>query len=357
MNDFLAEYHGHTRAAYRTDLTDYLRWCADRGTDPLRAQRRDLAGYRGHLLDAGRAPATVARRLSTLRTFHRYLVDQEVLATSPAQYLRSPRIPASRAPALGPRQLRALTLAADDAHPSVAALVWLLASTGVRVSAACAARTRDLTEGTYSWQLRVAGKGNVVQWLPVTAEVHLRLTRAHHPAADGPLLPWRAGTAMDRRDAYRAVARLAQVAGLQVPVTPHTLRRTFVTLARSAGCPLEDVQDAVGHADARTTRRYDRHQLADDQHPTFVLDRLLHALADSAAPLAVPALPVGRPAGRPVRPGDHPPPSRRRLAAPRAGRPAPHPHSWGADNDLNPPNQPPGRPVHPAVRPSDGRPR
>jgi len=213
-------------------------------------------------------------------------------------------------------------------------LVWLLASTGVRVSAACAARTRDLTLGTYSWQLRVAGKGNVVQWLPITDLVHQRLTQARHPAADGPLLPWPAETAMDRRDAYRAVVHLARVAGLQVPVTPHTLRRTFVTLARSAGCPLEDVQDAVGHADARTTRRYDRHQLADDQHPTFVLDRLLQRPTAAAADVPPPARSQPRSASGRVGARDRPP-SPTGPVTPHTGRPAPHPHSWGADSDLD----------------------
>ena len=73
--------------------------------------------------------------------------------------------------------------------------------------------------------------------------------------------------------AYKLIQRLAKRAGIAAAasITPHSLRHTFVTEALAAGVPLQDVQDAAGHADPRTTRRYDRSRHNLDRHPTYVL--------------------------------------------------------------------------------------
>ena len=83
--------------------------------------------------------------------------------------------------------------------------------------------------------------------------------------------------------AYEMIQRLARKAGIPAAesITPHSFRHTFITEALSAGIPLQDVQDAAGHADPRTTRRYDhgRHNL--DRHPTYVLAGHLRRHAES----------------------------------------------------------------------------
>jgi len=85
--------------------------------------------------------------------------------------------------------------------------------------------------------------------------------------------PVRAGNRLVYITAYKTVRRLARKAGLPAAeqITPHSLRHTFVTEALAAGAPLQDVQDAAGHADPRTTRRYDRTRKNHDNHPTFKL--------------------------------------------------------------------------------------
>jgi integrase/recombinase XerD len=70
-------------------------------------------------------------------------------------------------------------------------------------------------------------------------------------------------------------ARLARKAGIEQSLSPHSLRHTFVTLALDAGASLRDVQDAAGHADPRTTRRYDRARHALHRHPTYLLQAVL----------------------------------------------------------------------------------
>jgi integrase/recombinase XerD len=83
------------------------------------------------------------------------------------------------------------------------------------------------------------------------------------------------GQPLDRFDASRIVQRLARRAGVRHKVSPHSLRHTFVTTALDAGVPLRDVQDGAGHADPRTTRRYDRGRYSLDRHATYAVAQYL----------------------------------------------------------------------------------
>ncbi|HEX6873416.1 MAG TPA: tyrosine-type recombinase/integrase, partial [Micromonosporaceae bacterium] len=89
----------------------------------------------------------------------------------------------------------------------------------------------------------------------------------------GPLFVTRTGARLDRHSVFRLVRRLAELA--QIPaaarLSPHSLRHAFATAARDEGVPLEDVQDAMGHADPRTTRRYDRDRHNLDRDPSYTL--------------------------------------------------------------------------------------
>ena len=93
----------------------------------------------------------------------------------------------------------------------------------------------------------------------------------------GPLFVTRTGERWHRSEVWRTLRRLAQEA---VPTKagslhPHDLRHAFVTLSLDTGASLRDVQDAAGHADPRTTRRYDRARHNLDRHPTYALASLL----------------------------------------------------------------------------------
>ena len=76
---------------------------------------------------------------------------------------------------------------------------------------------------------------------------------------------------LNRFQATRAIRRLSRAADITKHISPHSLRHTAVTLALDAGVPLRDVQDMAGHADPRTTRRYDRARKSLDRHATYTL--------------------------------------------------------------------------------------
>jgi integrase len=92
-------------------------------------------------------------------------------------------------------------------------------------------------------------------------------------ADSGPLFVTTSGARIDRHVVFRLVRRLAREAGIPgwARLSPHSLRHAFATSARDEGVPLEDVQDAMGHADPRTTRRYDRDRHNLDRDPAYTL--------------------------------------------------------------------------------------
>jgi len=90
--------------------------------------------------------------------------------------------------------------------------------------------------------------------------------------SSGPVFVTRNGRALDRHSAARSLRLVADSAGIG-SFSPHVLRHTFVTLARANGYPLEDVQDAAGHAGPATTRAYDRTVQGFAGHPAHALVR------------------------------------------------------------------------------------
>lgn len=282
IGGFLLEYRSLTAAAYTRDLTCFRSWCTAADCEPLTCRRVDIASYLQALRAAGYAEATIGRRLACLRAFYRYVVDEEFLDRSPAAAVRWRHTkPASRT-ALTAAELSRVLRAADDHAPRTAAAVWVLATTGARISEVCTADASPdgLRRIEPSWLLRVVRKGGTGAWLPLHPAAVDRLTEYLAGRMGGPLLATATGRPWDRRAAHRTLAALGRVVGLEVPLGPHTLRHTLVTLARTHGCPLETIQDTVGHVNPRTTRGYDH---TDPTALTQPADYLVRALPSRPA--------------------------------------------------------------------------
>lgn len=276
--DFLAGHLGspNTYAAYCRDLAGYLGYCRARGVDPLEAQRVDVAEYVRDLQTLGRSPATIARRLGTVRGFYQLAVEEYELDRSPVvgvRFRRPRRI--SRRQALSSAGLRDFLRAADESDDRTAGLAWLLATTGLRISEGCSALIEDFTGPADERWLDVTCKGQLRRSVPIHAGTWIRLEPVIGARSAGPVFQTRSGRAWERRAASRSLGAVADTAGIEETFSPHVLRHTFVTLARLAGCALEDVQEAAGHADPATTRGYDRSIQLHSNHPAH---RILQTL-------------------------------------------------------------------------------
>ncbi|MFF4880172.1 MULTISPECIES: tyrosine-type recombinase/integrase [unclassified Micromonospora] len=286
----------HTRDAYRRDITGWLTWCAGRDLDPLhvtflhvneyaRALESTLGARSGRPL----TPATVARRLSALSSWYDFLVKLGAMPANPVSGADRPRVDRDHSATVGltPEEVDALLSAADaDTGQTAArnrAAIALLADLGLRVGELISLDLADLGTERGHRSVRFIGKGGKARRRALTpgtgyaVDAYLAqraaATGVPVPQLSGPLLVTASGARMDRHSVFRLVRRLARTAGIPAwaRLSPHSLRHAFATTARSEGVPLEDVQDAMGHADPRTTRRYDRDRHNLDRDPSYVV--------------------------------------------------------------------------------------
>ncbi len=272
---YLLGYAERTRSAYRDDLRAFFAWCSSHDLDPLTATRAHADAFARHCSEVeGLSPATVARRLSALAGFYRYALSEDLLARSPIDFVRRPKVGTeTTSTGLDRDELTALLAAAAVDGPRTHALVLLLALNGLRVSEALSAKVEDLATERGHQVIKITRKGGKRQTVPLAPRTAEAISALVGERQTGPIFSTSTGKAMDRPAVWRTLRRLAREA---VPTKagslhPHDLRHAFVTLSLDAGASLRDVQDAAGHADPRTTRRYDRARNNLDKHPTYAL--------------------------------------------------------------------------------------
>lgn len=280
-----------TVTTYLGALRPLVAYCVDRRV-PLDARKIDTLVLRGFLARAVKdaEPATVAKKISALRAFFRFLAKRRVVKDSPAEALRPPAIRKSAPRFLTvPDALRVVTAPDEDGHREAKlavrdkAILELLYATGVRVSELVGLRVRDLDldEG----RGRVTGKGDKerVIFFGDPATLALRAYLAERPSfvdADGQqagdaLFLGRHGTPMTQRQVQNVVRRYGALGAGRGELHPHALRHTCATHLLDAGADLRSIQELLGHASLSTTQRY-----------THVsIDRLMEVY-DKAHPLA-----------------------------------------------------------------------
>jgi integrase/recombinase XerD len=294
----------HTRLAYRRDLTAWIAWCGQHGADPLSAGEALAAGWARRMEAEGLAASTVARRLSCISSWYTWLARNGHAEANPAAFLPRPDVDrdTSVTPGLTRDQALALMAAADRARgpqqARTSALIAVLLLTGARISEITGADIEDLGTDRGHRVLWVTRKGGRRQALGMPAPAVERLERYLAERSDVgalPAVPGMPGSARPRRalfatvtgarlfpaDVWHLVRRLGKAAGLPANLVrhlgPHAMRHSFATLYLDAGGSLRDLQDAMGHADPRTTRRYDRARFSLDRSPGYLLAGYLAA--------------------------------------------------------------------------------
>lgn len=298
---WLAAKKPTTRDAYRRDLDSWAAFCTRTGRHPLLARKPDADLYGAHLQDPTAGPgltaSSAARRMAAVSSWYRYLIACDLHERNPFAAAERPRVDRDHtATAFLDEPSARRLLAAAEARPGLTglrdtAMIRLMLQLGVRVTEVCALTPAALGTAGGQRTVTIRGKGGkrVVRALPPAAAEALdrylaaRTAAAEHqrrrpqpehaqaplpaprdpdaPAPEPPpLFTTGAGRRVDRTHVFRLVRALAREAGLPHPdtITPHSLRHTFATLATDRGADLDDLQDAMGHADPRTTRRYQR---------------------------------------------------------------------------------------------------
>lgn len=256
----------NTVAAYRRDLEALL----EPGT-PL--EPVPLADYVRGLRERPEplAASSIARTISSIRGFTRFLVDEGELTTDPAVDLVAPKQPARLPKALTIEQVEQLLAATDGDEPAALrdkALIELLYATGARISEAVSLNVDDLLgdDGTTE-VVRLFGKGGKQRIVPVGS--YARAALDAYLVRSRPLLSARGratpalflgmrGARLSRQNAWLLLRAAAERAKLDIELSPHSMRHSFATHLLQGGADVRVVQELLGHASVATTQIYTR---------------------------------------------------------------------------------------------------
>jgi len=255
----------NTVRAYAADLSRYLEWAERSHVDPITLSHRQMRSYLAELDRAHYARRTIARRLSSIRTFFAFLHTEGLVSSDPAAVLATPKIPARLPKVLPAESVTALLDAPDASTPAGLrdrAVLEVLYATGARVSEVSSLELGDvdLAQG----QVKLMGKGSKERIVPLhrlaidSVRTYLRDARpVLRSDASGELLFLSARGRQYSSDAIRRMFKrhLAAV-GATSSLSPHALRHTFATHLLDSGADLRTVQELLGHVALSTTQIY-----------------------------------------------------------------------------------------------------
>lgn len=262
----------NTVAAYRRDLRRYVGWCEERERDIEAVTENDVADFAASLRQGQEeapalGPASAARVVVSVRTFHRFAAREGLTPTDPARDVRPSAIPRRLPKALPYEDVAALIENAGDADSAEGlrdrALVEFLYGTGTRVSEAVDLDVDDVDLEALT--VVVTGKGDKQRLLPLgtlaadaLSAYLVRGRPALAPRGRGTprLFLNSLGRPLSRQSAYGVLRQAATRAGLTAKVGPHTLRHSFATHLLQNGADVRVVQELLGHASVSTTQIY-----------------------------------------------------------------------------------------------------
>lgn len=302
LDDALADFLGylsvergsspHTTASYAHDLTHYVEALATRGiTDPQRVSSADVEAYVATLSEKGLAARSIDRAISAIRSFHKFMVADQICDVLPTANLPTPKIPLHLPDVISREQVSQLLAEENFTLPPAAgipegsrrqalrqactlrdrAMLEVLYGCGLRVSELCGLDCR--TVFLQDELLRVFGKGSKERLVPIMGSASRAL--AHYLAegrpvlvsgrsADAVFLSVR-GTRLTRQAVFAIVEAAGERAGIAAlegadgkrhGLHPHTLRHSFATHLLEGGADLRIVQELLGHASVATTQLY-----------------------------------------------------------------------------------------------------
>lgn len=263
-----------TVRAYREDLDDYLSFLKDsyQVKEASEISREEILAFQSSLYRRGLAASTIARRTSTIKGYHKFLVRENLVAKDPAQMVGIPQKPEKLPDVLSIDQVCSLL----DGMPFVTPLE-IRDATILEVLYGCGLRVSELVgldldrvrfdEGT----LRVLGKGSKERLVPFSGlaiervQVYLQDSRPYLTCNKAHPSPALFLNARGGRLSRQSVHKVVEKAGLRIGIKnlhPHTLRHSFATHLLEGGADLRSIQEMLGHSDISTTQIYTHVQTA-----------------------------------------------------------------------------------------------
>jgi integrase/recombinase XerC len=269
MNDYIEEFlrylelekgvSAHTLRAYRKDLTDFI---AHVNTEPEKIDMLDVRGFIAEQIRKGLNKTTVSRRLSSVRSFFKFLYREGYMKSNPAKLVSSPRLP----------KLLPKFLSVDDAFSLVAkpegigfapardrAILELLYSSGLRVGELAGLNVEDIN--VREALVKARGKGKKERIVPIGSKAldaikTYLVERILFKSKEKAVFLNRLGTRLTDRGVRRIVVKYARAIAINGSIGPHTLRHSFASHLLQGGADLRVIQELLGHASLSTTQKY-----------------------------------------------------------------------------------------------------
>ncbi|HLR01395.1 MAG TPA: site-specific tyrosine recombinase XerD [Virgibacillus sp.] len=257
----------NTLTSYRRDLRQYIQYIKTNThhSNWNDVKRNDIITFLYHEKDIGKSAATIARSISSIRSFHQFLIREQITDHNPSEHIETPKKDRKLPDVLSPQEIETL-LAFSDSTPLKMrnkAMLELLYGTGLRVSELASLKVSDLhlTMGF----VRCYGKGAKERIVPLgdlasnATEKYLEQGRPlllKKQASVQTLFLNHHGRPLTRQGIWKVLHKACQDAGITKRITPHTLRHSFASHLLENGADLRSVQEMLGHADIATTQIY-----------------------------------------------------------------------------------------------------
>jgi integrase/recombinase XerD len=258
----------NTIKAYLTDLVKLERYYSeDEGAKtPEQLTKEDLEAFMATVASAVQSPHTLARILSSIKAFYKYLLMDDKIEDDPTELLEGPKLSRKLPSVLSVDEINQMIAAIDHSTPAgqrLRPMIEVLYGCGLRVSELVNLKKSDLhLEVDY---IRVIGKGNKERLVPIGGsakeqlQTYIEGVRRHQEAKPGKedyIFLNKFGNPISRISVFTAIKDLAREANIKKEISPHTFRHSFATHLVDGGANLRAVQQMLGHESITTTEIY-----------------------------------------------------------------------------------------------------
>lgn len=257
----------NTRQSYRRDLKQYFKFLTKNvkisSWDEI--TRSHITKFLYTLKSDGKSSATISRMISTIRSFHQFLLQENIVKSDPSYHIETPKKERTLPEVLSSQEIEALLNIKGNQPLDIRnkAMLELLYATGLRVSELISLNVSDLhlTMGF----VRCIGKGDQERIVPLgdvaieAIDRYLSDARSeliYRKKDPGKLFLNQHGRPLTRQGCWKIIKTIAKRANIHKRITPHMLRHSFATHLLENGADLRAVQEMLGHADISTTQIY-----------------------------------------------------------------------------------------------------
>jgi integrase/recombinase XerD len=268
LTEFISQYpSSETRRAYKRDITHFFLTKRKR---PERVTRIDVIGYLNHLKEQGHSSATINRMFSSVRSYMRFLLFEDIIIKNPFEGIRLPKIQHTEKDSITDEEIIKIfskLRGKDDRTKRDIVIITLMMYNGLRRSEVCGINFGDIKKvsigGDEYRVLEIRGKGDKTRVRPLHPECwnaiidYLNCCKRTKGKKEEPVLMGNNGSRISVSTIYNTIKRLEKKAKIKRKLNPHMFRAKFASLALQSGNPITSVQADMGHASIETTAIYD----------------------------------------------------------------------------------------------------